>query len=66
MTVHEPNPTPPPRRFLQTWYRCCHTYGRLVKNPDETAYEGRCPKCGAAVKAIIGPGGTSHRIFQTR
>lgn len=55
----------PRRRFLSIWFRCCHTYGRLYRNQDETAYEGRCPRCGVAVHALIGPEGTSQRVFRT-
>jgi len=56
----------PRRRFLSVWFRCCHTYGRMYRNKDETAYVGRCPKCGAPVQALIGPGGTSQRFFEAR
>jgi hypothetical protein len=55
-----------PRRFLSVWYRCCHTYGRMERNAAGTAYEGRCPSCGAPVRARIGPGGTSRRTFEAR
>ena len=48
------------------WFRCCHTYGRMYRNRAETAYEGRCPRCGAMVHARIGPGGTSQRTFEAR
>jgi hypothetical protein len=54
------------RKFLSVWYRCCHTYGRMYRNRSETAYEGRCPRCGARVRARIGPGGTSQRMFEAR
>jgi len=54
------------RKFLSVWYRCCHTYGRLNRNNDGTAYEGRCPRCGAKARAAIGPGGTSQRMFEAR
>jgi hypothetical protein len=53
-----------PRKFLSVWFRCCHTYGRMNRNKDHTAYEGRCPKCGARVHAGIGPNGTSQRMFE--
>ena len=56
----------PPRKFLSIWYRCCHTYGRLTRNKQGTAYQGRCPRCGASVRALIGPGGTSRRAFEAR
>ena len=52
--------------FLQVHYRCCNAYGRLVRNADETAYEGRCPKCGRTARALIGPDGTSQRTFEAR
>ena len=56
----------PPRKFLSIWYRCCHTYGRLYRNKAGTAYEGRCPRCGATARALIGPGGTNQRLFEAR
>ena len=52
------------KRFLSVWFRCCHTYGRMNRNRAETAYEGRCPRCGAKVRAHIGPGGTTRRVFE--
>jgi len=54
------------RRFLAIWFRCCHAYGRLYRNPRQTAYVGRCPRCGAAVSARIGPQGTKRRFFEAR
>ena len=56
----------PRRPFLSVWYRCCHVYGRMYRNRAETAYLGRCPRCGAPVRALIGPDGTDHRIFMTK
>ena len=64
-----PNQDPEPgsrRKFLAIWFRCCHTYGRIYRNRTETSYEGRCPKCGAQVHALIGPGGTDQRMFVAR
>ncbi len=58
-------PKGPRRRFLSVWFRCCHVYGRMYRNAAQTAYHGRCPRCGAPVRAIIGAGGTKHRIFRT-
>lgn len=54
------------RKFLSVWYQCCHTYGRMIRNASGTKYIGHCPRCGARVEALIGPGGTSQRIFKTR
>jgi hypothetical protein len=51
-------------RFLSVWFRCCHVYGRMHRNAEETAYEGRCPKCGRAVRARIGADGTRQRMFE--
>jgi hypothetical protein len=52
------------RKFLSVHFKCCHTYGRMTPNAEGTAYEGRCPRCGAPVSARIGAGGTSQRIFE--
>jgi hypothetical protein len=49
--------------FLSVWFRCCHSYGRMYRNKDGTQYEGRCPKCGAGVHALIGAHGTARRTF---
>ncbi len=54
----------PRRKFLSVWFRCCHAYGRMYRNADETAYEGKCPGCGAPVRALIGADGTNHRMFK--
>jgi hypothetical protein len=53
-------------KFLSVWFRCCHTYGRMTRNKSQSAYEGRCPKCGAKVHATIGSNGTSRRVFEAR
>ncbi|MGI9014967.1 MAG: hypothetical protein ACR2GY_12060 [Phycisphaerales bacterium] len=54
------------RPWKSVWFQCCHTYGRMYRNRDATRYEGRCPRCGARVEAIIGPGGTNQRMFRAR
>lgn len=56
----------PARPFLSIWFRCCHTYGRLYRNRESTAYEGACPRCATRVRARIGPGGTTRRMFEAR
>ncbi len=61
-----PEPQGPRRPFLQIWFRCCHTYGRLTKTEDGLRYTGRCPRCGSPVEAKVGPGGTNRRSFEAR
>lgn len=52
------------RPFLGIWFKCCHVYGRMYKTDDGARYRGNCPKCGAAVGAAVGEGGTSRRMFE--
>lgn len=54
----------PARKFLSLHFQCCHVYGRLYRNEQASAYEGRCPACAAAVRVGIGPEGSGRRIFQ--
>ena len=51
------------RPWIAVNWSCGSVYSRVYRNRAGTAYEGRCPKCGKAVKASIGPGGTSSRFF---
>lgn len=53
----------PGRPWLGVYFRCCHVYGRMHRTPDGRRYTGRCPRCLAEVQALIGPGGTTRRIF---
>jgi hypothetical protein len=52
------------RPWLAVHWRCCGAYSRVYRNASATAYEGRCPKCGRAVRVTIGPGGTNNRFFE--
>jgi hypothetical protein len=51
------------RPFLSVLFACCSVYQRIYRNNEGTAYTGRCPKCGKAVKFLVGAGGTSERQF---
>ncbi|MEM8668802.1 MAG: hypothetical protein AAGG48_14880 [Planctomycetota bacterium] len=69
----DPNPTPgretpvvnpsTSRPFIGINFDCCRTYGRIYRNKQNTAYEGRCPSCNARVSVPIGEGGSSSRFF---
>ena len=52
------------RPYLGLRFDCCAVYARAYRNHDRTAYEGRCPRCGAAVRVRIVPGGVSDRFFR--
>lgn len=50
--------------FLGVQFECCQMYRRIYRNAASTAYEGRCPRCGALVSVPIGDGGSSSRFFR--
>ena len=52
------------RPWLAVHWRCCNVYSRIYRNADGSAYEGRCPRCNKAVRAVVGPGGTTSRFFE--
>jgi hypothetical protein len=51
------------RPYLSVLFACCHVYLRVYRNAEATAYLGRCPRCGKAVRFEIGPHGTAERSF---
>lgn len=51
------------RPFLSVHFACCGVYTRIYRNPADTEYRGRCPKCGKAVRFVVGDGGTTSRTF---
>jgi hypothetical protein len=54
----------PGGKFLGVHFMCCDVYARVYPNREQTAYEGRCPRCGKQVEFRIGAGGTDARFFQ--
>lgn len=54
------------RPWKMVLFECCRVYGRITRNAERTKYLGRCPKCGTEVYALIGPEGTSRRIFRAK
>lgn len=53
------------KRWLGILFNCCHVYGRIYKDAANRRYRGRCPSCGTSIDVPVGPGGTSHRFFET-
>jgi len=51
------------RPFVSVLFRCCAIYQRIYRSEDGTHYSGRCPRCGAAVRFLVGEGGTDERSF---
>jgi hypothetical protein len=65
------NPPPPSRSatntertYLGVRFHCCQIYQRIYRNRQQTAYEGRCPRCGKPVRVRIGTGGVAARFFE--
>ena len=52
------------RPWLAIHWRCCSVYSRIYRDPGAPAYQGRCPRCGKALRVPVGPGGTHHRFFE--
>ncbi|MFQ5509263.1 MAG: hypothetical protein ACE5FN_07995 [Leptospirillia bacterium] len=57
-----------PRPFLGMMFRCCNVYARIYRNPEGTAYDGKCPRCMTPVRIRIDKhaGTTRSRFFETR
>jgi hypothetical protein len=51
------------RPYLSVLFACCGVYTRVYRNPEGTAYRGRCPRCGLPISFRVGPGGTDARFF---
>ena len=61
---HVPSPQPSaPRPYLSVHFACCGVYQRVYRDPGGAQYQGRCPRCGRAVRFRVGDGGTAARCF---
>lgn len=62
------NPTQKKRAHLGIHFQCCNVYGYIYKNKENTAYTGRCPRCGRPLKVKVSHDGTGspQRIFQAK
>lgn len=54
------------RPSIQVWFACAGAYLRVFRAVDGSKYQARCPKCGKEVRFLVGPGGTSQRVFEVR
>ncbi len=54
------------RPWLAVRWRCCEVYSRVYRNARGTHYDGRCPRCGRPVRAVVGEGGTDQRFFEAQ
>lgn len=65
--VNDSNPPAAQSRgepFLGIQFRCCSIYSRIYRNREQTAYEGRCPRCARPVYVRIGGEGIGARFFE--
>ncbi len=51
------------RPWVGIRFDCCSVYARIYRNPEGTAYRGRCPRCLRSIRLAVGAGGTSARFF---
>jgi hypothetical protein len=54
------------RPFLSVLFECCNVYQRVYRNPTDTAYIARCPRCARTATFPVGQGGTTSRTFRVR
>jgi len=62
----EPSPKPPGRArpYVGIHFECCRVYARVYRQPGQSEYVGRCPKCLARVRLRVGRDGVSTRFFR--
>ncbi len=51
------------RPFISLMFDCCRVYNRLYLTKDESAFQGRCPKCLKQVTMPISEEGSTRRLF---
>ncbi|UCF34799.1 MAG: hypothetical protein JSV78_05730 [Phycisphaerales bacterium] len=51
------------RPWVGIRFDCCGVYTRVYRNPEGTAYIGRCPRCLRTVRLRVGRQGTDARFF---
>jgi hypothetical protein len=54
------------RPYLSVHFACCGVYQRVYQDRDGKTYHGRCPRCAAPVRFVVGAGGTPARSFVVR
>ena len=54
------------RPWLGIQFECCDVYTRVYREPTDTEYVGRCPKCLRQVRVKVGPGGVSAKLFRAK
>ncbi|MGF1449087.1 MAG: hypothetical protein ACFB20_06685 [Opitutales bacterium] len=63
MNRQPPSAGASPKPFLGVYFADCGVYGRLYRQDDGRAYQGRCPSCGQTCRVRVGAGGTTQRFF---
>ena len=54
------------RPWVGICFDCCGVYTRVYRNPEGSAYVGRCPRCQRTVRLRVAPDGTNARFFSAQ